>query len=169
MRPAPELVEGLDGAPLAHPGLVVDVFRHWSWRQGLQVRAFLLQLFLHQAVAPVHYLLDEGGVLLEGAEITAAPQHQGLVDGVLEPVMGLLHDTVFVGLAGIDPGGLEPIVLQELGVAVVQDPSAAAPHLAGGGEVLSERITRGLPPSAQRAFCSPCFRARKVSPVATSA
>ena len=24
----------LDGAPLAHPGLVVDVFRHGSWRQG---------------------------------------------------------------------------------------------------------------------------------------
>ena len=52
--------------------------------------AFLLQLFLHQAVAPLHYLLNEGAVLLEGAEITAAPQHQGLVDGVLEPVVGLL-------------------------------------------------------------------------------
>ena len=24
----------LDGAPLAHPGLVVAVFRHRSWRQG---------------------------------------------------------------------------------------------------------------------------------------
>ena len=61
--------------------------------------AFLLQLFLHQAVAPVHYLLDEAGVLVEGAEITAAPQHQGLVDGVLEPVVGLLGHAVFVGLS----------------------------------------------------------------------
>ena len=94
---------------------------------------FLLQLFLHQAVAPVHHPSNEAGVLVEGAEITAAPQHQGLVDGVLEPVVGLLGDTVFVGLPGIDPGGLEPIVVQELGVAAVQGPAAAAAHLVGGG------------------------------------
>ena len=94
---------------------------------------FLLQLPLHQAVAPVHHFPDEGAVLLQGTEIAAAPQHQGLVDGVLEPVMGLLGDTVFVGLPGIDPGGLEPIVVQDLGVAVVQGPAATAPHLVGGG------------------------------------
>ena len=65
----------------------------------MQVNAFLLQLFLYQAVAPLHYLLNEGAVLVDRAEIPAAPQHQGLVDGVLEPVMGLLGDAVFVGLA----------------------------------------------------------------------
>ncbi len=36
-------------------------------------------------------------------------------------------------------------------------------------EVLSERITLGTPPSSHRAFWSPCFRARKVSPATTSA
>ena len=94
---------------------------------------FLLQLPLHQAVAPVHHFPDEGAVLLQGTEIAAAPQHQGLVDGVLEPVMGLLGDTVFVGLSCIYQGGLEPIVVQELGVAVVQGPAATAPHLVRGG------------------------------------
>ena len=78
----------LDGAPLAHPGMVVDVLRHRSWGQGTQTWALLLQLPLHQAVAPVHHLPDEAGV--QGAEITAAPQHHGLVDGVLEPEVGLL-------------------------------------------------------------------------------
>ena len=97
------------------------------------MREFLLQLFLHQAIAPVHHPPDEGAVLLEGAEIPAAPQHQGLADGVLEPVVGLLGHAVFVGLAGIDPGGLEPVVAQEISVAVVQGPSTAAPHLMGGG------------------------------------
>ena len=62
------------------------------------MKAFLLQLFLHQAVAPVHHLPDEAGVLVERVEIAAAPQHQGLVDGVLEPVVGLLGHAVFVGL-----------------------------------------------------------------------
>ena len=43
----------------------------------------LTQLPLHQAVAPVHHLADKAGVLVEGAEVAAAPEHQGLADGVL--------------------------------------------------------------------------------------
>ena len=97
------------------------------------MRAFLLQLALHQAVAPVHHLADEAGVLVEGAEIAAAPQHQGLADGVLEPVVGLLGDPVLMGLSCIDQGGLEPIVVQKLGVVVVQGPAAAALYLVGQG------------------------------------
>ena len=87
----------LDGAPLAHPGPVVDVLRHRSWRQALQMRAFLLQLFLYQPVAPVDHLDDEAGVIVDRVEFAAAPQYQGLVDGVLEPEVCLLGDAVFVG------------------------------------------------------------------------
>ncbi len=95
--------------------------------------ALFLQLPHHQPVAPVHHLADEAGVLLKGVEVTAAPQHEGLVDGVLEPVVGLLGNAVLMGLSCIYQGGLEPIVVQKLGVAAVQGPAAAAPHLVGGG------------------------------------
>ena len=83
---------------LRTPGPVVDVLRHRSWRQELQVRAFLLQLFLYQPVAPVHRLTDEAGVFSGGVEVPAAPQHEGLVQGVLQPVVGLLGDAVFRGI-----------------------------------------------------------------------
>ena len=95
------------------------------------MRALFLQLPLHQAVAPVHHLADEAGVLVEGAEVAAAPQHQCLAEGVLEPVVGLLGHPVLVGLACIDQGGLEPIMVQKLGVVVVQGPAAAALYLVG--------------------------------------
>ena len=142
VRPAPELVEGLDGAPLAHPGPVVDVLRHRSWRQGLQMRAFLLQLPQHQPVAPVNHLPGEAGVVVGRVELTAAPQHQSLVDGVLEPVVGLLGHAVFVGLAGIDQGGLETVVLQQGPVGVIQGPASAAALLmsCGGGIVAAHHL-----------------------------
>ncbi len=132
----------LDGAPLAHPGPVVDVFRHRSWRQGLHMRAFLLQLLHRQTVAPVNRLPDEAGVIVEGIEVAAAPQHEGLADGVLEPEVGLLGHAVFVGLAGIDQGGLETVMLQQGLVGVVQGPAAAAALLmsCGGGIVAAQRL-----------------------------
>ena len=97
------------------------------------MREFLLQLFLYQPVAPVHHLADEAGVVINFIEITAAPQHESLVDGILQPVVGLLGDAVFVGFSGIDQRGLEPVVVQELGVAVVEGPAAAALYLVGQG------------------------------------
>ena len=62
----------LDGAPLAHPGLVVDVLRHGSRGQALETWAFLLQFPLHQAVAPLNHLPDEAGVGL-GLDFTQNP------------------------------------------------------------------------------------------------
>ena len=66
-------------------------------------------------------------------KITAAPQDQGLVDGLLEPMVALLGDTVFVALAGIDAGGAQAVVIEEGLVGVVQGPVAAAAHLVSGG------------------------------------
>ena len=97
------------------------------------MRSFLLRLFLHQTVAPVHHLADENGVVADHVEVATAPQHQGLVNGVLEPVVCLLGDAVFVGLPGIDQRGSEAVVLQKLGVAVVEGPPAAALYLVGQG------------------------------------
>ena len=126
----------LDGAPLAHPGLVVDVLRHRSWGQALQKWAFLLQFPLHQAVAPLNHLPDETVVGLGGIEVPAAPQHQSLVQSVLQPVMSLLGHAILVGFPGIDQRGLEPVVLQELGVVVVEGPAAAALYLMGEGRAV---------------------------------
>ena len=66
-------------------------------------------------------------------KITAAPQDQGLVDGVLEAVVALLGYAVFVALAGIDAGGAQAVVIEEGLIGVVQGPAAAAAHLVSGG------------------------------------
>ena len=115
---------------------MVDVLRHGNWGQALQKWAFLLQLPLHQAVAPVHHLPDEAGVGLGGIEVPAAPQHQSLVQSVLQPVVGLLGHAILVGFPGIDQRGLEPVVLQELGVVVVEGTAAAALYLMGEGRTV---------------------------------
>ena len=71
--------------------------------------------------------------MVDGVEVAAAPEQQGLVNGVLEPVVGLLGNAVFMALAAIDAGGPEAVVLQQGGVVVVERPAAAAAHLVGGG------------------------------------
>ena len=133
MRPAPELVEGLDRAPLSDPGPVVDVFLHGSWGQGPQTSQFLLQLSLRQAVASLDHPRHEEGVIVGGVKIAAAPQDQGLVYGVLEAVVALLGDAVFVALAGVDAGGAQAVVVQQGLVGVIESTAAAAAHLVGGG------------------------------------
>ena len=95
------------------------------------MNSFLLQLFLYQPVAPVHRLSDEAGVFSGGIEVPAAPQHEGLVQGVLQPVVGLLGDAVFVGFPGIDQCGAQAVVVQKLGVGIIEGPAAAALHLVG--------------------------------------
>ena len=109
----------LDGAPPAHLGPVVGVFRHGGWRQGSQARQFLLQLPLYQAIAFLHHLPDEVGVVGGGVEIAAAAQDQGLVDGVLQTIVGVLGDAVFVAFTPIDAGGAEAVVIQQGRVIVV--------------------------------------------------
>ena len=59
------------------------------------------------------------GVVVGGVEIAAAPQDEGLVDRVLEAVVGMLGDAVFMALAAIDAGGTETVVVQQSGVIVV--------------------------------------------------
>ena len=66
-------------------------------------------------------------------KISAAPQEQGLVDGVLEPVAALLGDPVLVAPATIDAGGSDTIVVRQGPVGVTEGPAAAAAHLVGGG------------------------------------
>ncbi len=75
----------------------------------------------------------EEGVVVGGVKISAAPQDQGLADGILQTVVALLGVAVFVALARIDAGGAQPEVIEEGPVGVVQGPTAAAAHLVSGG------------------------------------
>ena len=93
--------------------------------------SFLFQLFLYQPVASVHRLADEAGVVVDGVEIAAATQHDSLVQGVLQPVVGLLGDAVFVGFPGIDQCGAQAMVIQKFGIGIIEGPAAAALHLVG--------------------------------------
>ena len=95
------------------------------------MRAFLLQLPPYQPVAPVNHLSDEAQVVIGGIKVPAAPQHEGLIQGVLQPVVGLLGDAVFMGFPGIDQCGAQAVVVQKFGIAVVEGPAAAALHLVG--------------------------------------
>ena len=101
----------------------------------MQMRAFLLQLPPYQPVATVNHLSDEAPVVIGGIEVPASPQHEGLVQGVLQPVVGLLGDAIFVGFPGIDQCGAQAVVVQKLGVGIgvgiIEGPAAAALHLVG--------------------------------------
>ena len=97
------------------------------------MRAFLLQLPLDQPVASLDHLPDEAGVVVAGVKIAAAPQDEGLINGVLEAVVALLGDAVLVTLAPVDAGGLEPVMVQQGGVIVVQRPGPAVAYLVGEG------------------------------------
>ena len=97
------------------------------------MRAFLLQPTLDQAVASLDHLMDEPGVIVAGVEIPAAPQDEGLVDGVLEAVVALLGDAVLVAPAPIDTGGSESVMVQQGGVGVIEIPAAATAHFVGRG------------------------------------
>ena len=88
---------------------------------------------MDQAIALLDHLPHEEGVVVGGVEIAAAPQDQGLVDGVLEAVVALLGDAVFVVLAAIDAGGSEAVVVQQGLVIVIQSAAATATHLVSCG------------------------------------
>ena len=47
--------------------------------------------------------------------------------------MGLLGDAVFVGFPGVDQCGAQAVVVQKLGVGIIEGPAAAALHLVGEG------------------------------------
>ena len=71
-------------------------------------------------------------VVVGGIEIASSPEDEGLVDSVLEPVVGVLGDAVFMALAAVDAGGPETVVVQQGGVVVVKGAAATAFHLVGG-------------------------------------
>ena len=62
------------------------------------MRVLTRQLLPDQPVTPVHDTPDELGVLLHRLEVRAAPEDQRLRDGVLQPAVSLLRNSVLVPL-----------------------------------------------------------------------
>ena len=152
----------LDGAPLAHLGLVVDVFGTGAGGRERRQSNSCSSFPLYRAIASLHHLPDEAGVVVGGVEIAAAPQDEGLVDGVLEAVVGVLGDAVFMALAGIDAGGSGGHSgVQQGGVIVVKSAARLLRNSWVAAAVLSLRTTSGTPPRVQRAFCNPCLQGQE--------
>ena len=71
---------------------------------------FLGESLLAVGIATGHDLAEERLILAAADEVAAPPQHQRLVDGLLEPVMALLDVAVLVRLARLDRLGFEAVV-----------------------------------------------------------
>jgi hypothetical protein len=105
-------------------------------------------LILGEAVAAVgvasgHDLPEERLVFAAAGEIAASPQHQGLVDGLLEPVVALLGVAVLVGFAGLDRLGLDAIMPEQSLIALCE-------HLGfdGGGVDGGAHAVGAMPPGS---------------------
>ena len=88
-----------------------------SGRQGRQDGHLFMETLLSAGVAPGHELLEEQLVVAPAGEVATAPEHQGLVDGLLEAVVALLDIPVLVGLPGLDRLAFEPVVGEQSLVA----------------------------------------------------
>ncbi len=87
-----------------------------------------METLLSVGVAPGHEPLEEQLIVATAGEIAAPPQHQGLVDGLLEAVMTLLDVAILVGLSRLDRLTFEPVMGE-------QSPVASGEHLGFGGAV----------------------------------
>jgi hypothetical protein len=139
-------------------------------RQGRQHGHLLMETLLSVGIAPGHELLEEPLIVASAGEITAAAEHQGLVDGLLEAVMTLLDVAILVGLSWLDRLAFQPVMLEQplvsacehlgLGVAVdrggqaigtmplgdsSQFPQGVLQALAEALEALGEADGAGLP------------------------
>jgi hypothetical protein len=84
-----------------------------SGRQGRQDGHLFMETLLSVCVAPGHEPLEERLIVASIGEITAASEHQGLVDGLLEAVMTLLDVAILVGLSRLDRLTFEAIMRQQ--------------------------------------------------------
>jgi hypothetical protein len=86
-------------------------------RQGRQHGHFFSETLLSVGIATGHELLEEQLIVASAGEITAASEHQGLVDGLLEAVMTLLDVAILVGLPWPDRLAFELVMREQSLVA----------------------------------------------------
>jgi hypothetical protein len=103
----------VDRAARIDPGLEPSGHLQPSGRQRRQHGYLLKETLLSVGIAPGHEPLEEQLIVASTGEITAASEHQGLVDGLFEAVMTLLDVAVLVGLPGLDRLAFEPVVREQ--------------------------------------------------------
>ena len=89
----------------------------WQPGQRTQRRLLLVPAGGPGAVTPGKQITDEAPVVGPAGKLAAASHAQGLIERLLEAVMGLFDIAVFVGNALIVPGGLHPVMGHERLVA----------------------------------------------------
>lgn len=105
-----DVAADVDRAPRVDPCLDPAGHLQPAGRQGREHGAFLGESLLAVDIATGHDLAEEGLILAAADELAAPPQHERLVDGLLEPVMALLDVAVLVRLARLDRLGFEAVV-----------------------------------------------------------
>jgi hypothetical protein len=100
----------VDRAPRVDPRLDPSGHLQAACRQRRQHGHFLEKALLSVGIAPGHELLEEQLIVASVGEIAAPPEHQGLVDGLLETVMTLLDVAILVGLPRLDRLGFEAVM-----------------------------------------------------------
>jgi hypothetical protein len=103
----------MDRAPGIDPGLEPASHLQPASRRRRQHGHFLTKTLLSSDITSGHELLEERLVVASTGEITAAAQHQGLVDSLLEAVMTLLDIAILVGLSRLDRLTFESIMLEQ--------------------------------------------------------
>jgi hypothetical protein len=107
----------VDRAPRIDPGLEPASHLQPASRQGGQHGHLLMKTLLSVGIASGHELLEERLIVASAGKITAPPQHQGLVDGLLETMMTLLDVAILVGLSRLDRLTFEPVMGEQSLVA----------------------------------------------------
>jgi len=89
-------------------------------RQRPQQRHFLGQPHGPTSVFLPAQFAQELHVAVPAVEVPAAPHHQRLVHGPLEPVVALFHVAVLVALAGLDGLTLHAVVIQQRPITLLE-------------------------------------------------
>ena len=107
----------VDRAPGIDPGLEPSRHLQPASRQRRQHGLFFMETLPSIGIASGHELLEEDLIVASTGEIAAAPQHQGLINGLFETMMTLFDVAIFVGLSGLDRLAFEPVMREQSLVA----------------------------------------------------
>ena len=103
----------VDRAPAVDPDLDPPARLQPPRRQRRQHGLLLGEPLGAVGVLPGHDLAEERLVLPGAGEVAAPAKHQGLVDGLLDPVVSLLHVPILVRLPRLDRLGLQSVMVQQ--------------------------------------------------------
>jgi hypothetical protein len=122
----------VDGAAGIHSHVDALIGVDTLGRQGPQQRQLLQQPCPPTLIPLGEQLPQERRVGRPIGEVAAAAQHQRLVQRPLELAMALLHVAVLVRLGRVDRLALQPVVLQQSLIALLERASIAARRHRGG-------------------------------------